>query len=356
MNLFHSRSESGERSGFGRRIAHFCWAFALVSLAAGSRGAAQTPSPSRILSAGTNAQAAPAFSGAGMLERLWPGHPDSLAMVVDIIVKGDRLQGTDGWFRKDRPLTRFDWEAVRKAWDKDGNGSVSRAEFRGSESDFARLDRVHDGALLRSDFDFSGGSPNLVPGSVLFGRADQDGNCKVTRAELDMFFGAADRDALGFLSLGDLQQALDAPQPLLRGTPGGPNGPTRSTLLKSFFRGEFGGLWPGPNLNQTAPDFTLKTSDGEREFTLSKIVGTKPVVLVFGNYTCRPFRGHGGNLEKLYARYKDRATFLAVYVREAHPTDGWRMEINDMLGVSIRQPTTYAERVGVAQVCARISA
>ena len=230
---------------------------------------------------------------------------------------------------------------------------MSRAEFPGSESDLARLDRGHDGALSASDFDFTAGSANLVPGSLLFGRADRDGNGKVTRAELDMFFGAADRDGLGFLSLADLEQALDAPQALLRGTPGGSNGPTRATLLKSFFRNEFGGLWPGPALNQIAPDFTLKTSGGEREVTLSKIVGAKPVVLVFGNYTCRPFRGHGGNLEKLYARYKDRATFLAVYVREAHPTDGWRMEINDVLGVSIRQPTTYAERVGVAQVCAK---
>jgi hypothetical protein len=125
------------------------------------------------------------------------------------------------------------------------------------------------------------------------------------------------------------------------------------TFLNSFFRGEFGGLVPGPTLNQTAPDFTLKTSDGKCEVTLSKIVGPKPVVLVFGNYTCRPFRGHGGNLEKLYGRYKDRATFLAVYVREAHPTDGWRMEINDVLGVAVRQPRTYAERAEVAQVCAK---
>ena len=109
---------------------------------------------------------------------------------------------------------------------------------------------------------------------------------------------------------------------------------------------------PGPALNERAPDFTLKTPDGRSEVTLSKIVGPKPVILVFGNYTCRPFRGQGGTLEKLYLRYKDRASFLAVYVREAHPTDGWRMEVNDVLGVAIRQPRTYAERAGVAEVCA----
>jgi hypothetical protein len=334
-------------------VARLYWAVALFSSAFVSRSVAQPPSPGRPPSAGGNAQAASQFSGAGLLEKVWPGHPESLAMLADIIIKGDHLQGGDGWFRHDRSHTRFGWQAARAAWDKDGNASVSRAEFPGTDSDFARLDRVRDAALSPSDFDFSTGSSNFMPGSSVFGRTDRDGNGRVTREELDAFFRNADSDGVGFLSLADLQQALDAPPPLLRGTPGGPNGPTRGTLLKSFFRGEFGGMVPGPALNEIAPDFTLKTADGEREVELSKIVGPKPVVLVFGNYTCRPFRGQGGNLEKLYARFKDRATFLAVYTREAHPTDGWRMEVNDSLGVSIPQPTTYAERAGVAQVCAR---
>ena len=40
-----------------------------------------------------------------------------------------------------------------------------------------------------------------------------------------------------------------------------------------------------------------------------------------------------------------------VYVREAHPTDGWRMESNDRVGVTLAQPQTYDERVEVAQAC-----
>ncbi len=40
-----------------------------------------------------------------------------------------------------------------------------------------------------------------------------------------------------------------------------------------------------------------------------------------------------------------------VYVREAHPTDGWQMESNDRVGVSLRQPRSYDERVEVAQRC-----
>ena len=50
-------------------------------------------------------------------------------------------------------------------------------------------------------------------------------------------------------------------------------------------------------------------------------------------------------------RYGDRAEFLAVYVREAHPTDGWRMASNDRAGIAVRQPRDQAERVDVADRC-----
>ena len=49
--------------------------------------------------------------------------------------------------------------------------------------------------------------------------------------------------------------------------------------------------------------------------------------------------------------YKDRVEFLAVYVREAHPTDGWRSESNDRAGVVFAQPQSLAERIGIADQC-----
>jgi iodothyronine deiodinase-like protein len=42
---------------------------------------------------------------------------------------------------------------------------------------------------------------------------------------------------------------------------------------------------------------------------------------------------------------------VAVYVREAHPTDGWRMASNDKVGIAVQQPCTLEERVGVAAKC-----
>ena len=50
-------------------------------------------------------------------------------------------------------------------------------------------------------------------------------------------------------------------------------------------------------------------------------------------------------------RYKDRVHFLAVYVREAHPSDGWRMVSNDKAGIVFEQPRTDEERTKVARQC-----
>lgn len=50
-------------------------------------------------------------------------------------------------------------------------------------------------------------------------------------------------------------------------------------------------------------------------------------------------------------RYGDRFEFLAIYVREAHPTDGWRMASNDRVGITVKQPTSKDERTDVAKKC-----
>ena len=260
-----------------------------------------------------------------------------------------------GWFRTAVTQTRFDWEATRKHFDRNGDGRVARPEFTGSDADFARIDRNHDGALTPPDFDFSGSSLAPSPGALLFARADHDGNGKVTREELEGFFRASDSGGQGFLSLSDLQDAF-APPPAPsagRGRPERAGLPRRPSSAASS-AGRSGRSSRGRNSTKSAPDFTLKTNDGKAEVTLSKLIGPKPIVLVFGNFTCGPFRSQAGNIEKLYRRYKDRATFVMVYVREAHPTDGWRMDSNDRVGVATAQPRTYEERAGVAQECGRL--
>lgn len=48
---------------------------------------------------------------------------------------------------------------------------------------------------------------------------------------------------------------------------------------------------------------------------------------------------------------KDRADFYAVYIKEAHPTDGWRMGSNDRVGIELQQPKSFQQRVDAAAQC-----
>jgi len=52
------------------------------------------------------------------------------------------------------------------------------------------------------------------------------------------------------------------------------------------------------------------------------------------------------SLHDLYAQYSDQVQFLAIYIREAHPTDGWYIGDHD-----IRDPRTIEERRRVAGEC-----
>lgn len=56
-------------------------------------------------------------------------------------------------------------------------------------------------------------------------------------------------------------------------------------------------------------------------------------------------------MHDLQKRYGDRVEFVAVYLREAHPTDGWRRDYNDLAGILVNQPKTLSERQAVAQRC-----
>ena len=47
--------------------------------------------------------------------------------------------------------------------------------------------------------------------------------------------------------------------------------------------------------------------------------------------------------------------FLMVYIREAHPTDGWQVGSNRQEGILIKQPTSFEERLVVAkEMCTKL--
>jgi hypothetical protein len=57
-------------------------------------------------------------------------------------------------------------------------------------------------------------------------------------------------------------------------------------------------------------------------------------------------------LDSLYERYRDQCAFFFVYVREAHPEDGWVLTENRRADVAVVDPSTEGDRVDVATVCA----
>lgn len=53
-------------------------------------------------------------------------------------------------------------------------------------------------------------------------------------------------------------------------------------------------------------------------------------------------------MAEIAAANADRADFLTVYIKEAHPTDEWQMPVNETESVCYAQPKTMAERLAIA--------
>jgi hypothetical protein len=73
----------------------------------------------------------------------------------------------------------------------------------------------------------------------------------------------------------------------------------------------------GPRPGDVAPDFELQDLDGTT-WRLGEL-RDRPVVLVLGSASCPMTQGGLPGLQGVYDDYQDRAQWLSVYVREAHP-------------------------------------
>jgi thiol-disulfide isomerase/thioredoxin len=311
------------------------------------------------------------------LERTWPGYPEWLASLAEVL-SGHAPEPGQGWFRKGSSHTRLGWEYALGKYDRDADGAIAPAEYPGPPPEFSRLDRDRDGRLTRRDFDFAASPAGESRAIESFATADRDGDGQIKRTEFTSFAGTSGadpvyrmalagplgemetrlfgrgREKVAFLSLADFQEAFDLgskPGAVLS-TPGPALKPEdRGKLLAAFLRRELGSFGQGPNLGAAAPDFTLPLATGRGELTLSSLIGSKPVVLIFGNLTCGPFRSHAGSLEQLAGRYKDRAQFVMVYTRESHSAEGWRPNNDQGAKFKVSQPGDFAGRSSLASRC-----
>jgi iodothyronine deiodinase-like protein len=55
-----------------------------------------------------------------------------------------------------------------------------------------------------------------------------------------------------------------------------------------------------------------------------------------------------GELEELYDRHGDEVAFFIVYIREAHPEDGWVLEVNRDEEIALVDPVSRDERAAAA--------
>jgi Iodothyronine deiodinase len=123
-------------------------------------------------------------------------------------------------------------------------------------------------------------------------------------------------------------------------------------------------------IGKPAPEFTLQwlkppsprsldnekdSSSVSRTISLTELRAKKPAVLVFGSMTCPPFKGQLEAVDAVYAEFSDRAAFLFIYIREAHPDSVLSVVKSYQKEglLKIAQASSLADRIETAAVCQR---
>lgn len=176
--------------------------------------------------------------------------------------------------------TRYGWKWLAARYDKDAAGEVTRHRFPGSEAAFICLDRNWDGKLTPLDFDWSENgvlSRQKETTFALFKSADTNSDGRLTAEEWQAVFARAVKEG-GTLNDLELEQLIFLPAVKKA------ERQARSKGVESFLERQKKSK-KAPELGELAPDFSLRSPDGQTSVQLSSFQGKRPVVLIFGSFT-----------------------------------------------------------------------
>jgi len=121
----------------------------------------------------------------------------------------------------------------------------------------------------------------------------------------------------------------------------------RAALATGFHFEQPAAADPGVAVGAPAPPIGSLTFAGS----------ARPVVLVFGSYTCPKLRTSAAELKRIAELYHDRVDFRLVYISEAHRSDGaesaWQSTINEKEGIDLPTPRNLAEKQNYGALCLR---
>jgi hypothetical protein len=77
------------------------------------------------------------------------------------------------------------------------------------------------------------------------------------------------------------------------------------------------------------PVIVLDENNNENKTSnlFAHVVGNRPLVLNFGSCTCPVFTHHLDEFRSIVKEFEDVADFVLVYIEEAHPADGWALQV-----------------------------
>ncbi len=244
---------------------------------------------------------------------------------------------------------RLEW--LSKKYDNNGDGKIEHGEIPLREEVFVRIDRDWNGVLTIVDFEWS--KDGLLgrqkeTAFALFKIADSDSNGRLSSSEWQDLFQKYQGES-DYLSEEQLEVLMYQPRVQKSAKEEG-----LRTSRSEYSPGQLAAL-KVPQPGEVAPDFSLASPDSTKKIALSDYRGKKPVVLVFGCYTCGNYRTYSESLEKMYRFWGDEVEFLRVYVREAHPTDKAQAatSTNKRAGIVFAQPSSMEERCQVADTFAK---